>query len=990
MNKSSTIKTALLCGCAMAVTLGGAAHAQIGVITMAQASAADSQRSGGVAGRVSDAQGEIYFEGARVEIEELQLRTSTDRSGSFRFSSVPPGTYTLSVDYLGADVVRQSITVASNQTAQVDVAIGEDVAAGDNILVVGKRASTLGALNRERNAENLVGVLDADAMGNFPDRNVAEAARRLSGVAVFNSFGEGNGLILRGLAFDFNRTTLNGLSLGANSPGGRSLGLTILAPELTSGLTLTKTTTPDMDHTGLGGSINIETYDPFDRNDLLLQAWGGVEYQATTEETSPEAGARFSNVFDLGSAGELGVSAVVSWNQRNYGAFPIGFGDGSGGAPGLGTGTQPYALFTNTDGSQAFVPTESLYFRRSSTRERLGTSANVAWKPNDDLKVSYNFLSTDFQEDFDDVFSLFSLTLSGAPFGDVITLATDTTGAFNSASEIKFGSLADRNNDLFFHTGSIEYFVGDWELEASIGHSSTRAETEAFDSLYFNTLLPDTSGTVSIADGRIMNFQYNDPGASTNGAGYELLEGSTFFNTSKDAELTYRFDIKRDVSIFEKNGYIKFGGYAREREQTGTSRGILGFGNDLITLDQFALDDAGFSDIYDAGVMPDAQALIAAQAANPGEFTFENFEDPDERFTEDIYAAYLMASIDLFPGFTVVGGARFEATEFSGASRETIIFQDIAGTELSRESTQTNVTNSYDNLFFSVNARYEVTDNVIARAAFTQTLQRPSFDSLAGPRTFFFSVPVGADPEEANVVRRSFSGGNPELEPLRSDNYDISLAWYPDQNSVVSIGYFYKDLSNFETDFVDSSLDGMLALDIPGVGPVTGFNDVSFPVAGRSGHIQGFEVNLAKNFTELPAPWDGLVATANFTKVDSELELDVDGQRIEGRLPFQVDTMFNISVGYEKEGFSSRLSWSQIGESVEQFNLRDSGDRISDGLRSLDLSVRYSITERIGIDFEATNLTNEPEFFFIGEPSRPWAFEEFGRAFALKLNYSFF
>ncbi|MCG8507414.1 MAG: TonB-dependent receptor [Sphingomonadales bacterium] len=945
-------------------------------------SSVNSEDTGSVEGWVSDFQEAFYFESARVEIVELGLRTATDRSGAYRFPSVPPGSYTISVDYLGADVVTQTVVVAANQTAVLNFAIGEDVGAVENILITGKRAQTLGALNRERNADNIVSVLDADAMGNFPDKNVAEAARRLPGIAVFNSFGEGDALIVRGLAFDLNRVTLNGLNLGSDNAGERSIGLTILAPELTSGLVVTKSSTPDMDHTGLGGSVDIETLSAFDRSDTMLQIRGGGSHQGITSKNSPEGGGRFSSVFDLGDAGELGVAFVVSWNKRNYGAFPIGFGDGSGGIAGLGVGTQPYALFTNPDGSQAFVPTESLFFRREAVRERLGASASVGWKPKDDLTLTYNFLTTDFRNDLDDAFTLFTLT-SGDPNDDVVVSATDTLAAFNAISETKFGSLVDIDTNLYFHIGEFEYFVGSWQIEASIGHSATKRNVTIYEALFGNTGFADTSGTVANSNGNFVDFQYNDPNAKNNGAAYDLIETFQGLSTNEDKELAFRFDITQQRSFFGRNGYLKFGGQGRLRDQAGTFDGTIGFIE--ATLDQFALSDAGFSDIYDAGVMPDARALRELQFSDPDAFGPFGFSNPVDDFEEDIWAGYVMATVDLLPELTVLGGVRFERTSYAGMSRRTEIFEDVNGAELARSSEVITTSNSYTNVFFDVNLRYNVQDNLIARAAFTQTVKRPSFGSLAGAQTTMFTVPVGAEPTVANAVRRDYSGGNPELDPLESNNFDLSLAYYPDQDSVIQVGLFYKDVSNFETDFSASSPDGTLNIDAPGFGQLTNFTSAAFPVNGRSGNIKGIEFNVVKNFTELPAPWDGLVATANLSLIDSKAELDVDGERIEGAFPFQVSTIYNVSVGYEKHGISSRLSWSDIGESVEQFNLSGSGDRTSAGLRSLDLSVSYAFSDRVSVNFEASNLTNEEEFFFIGERSRPWGFEEFGRTFGISL-----
>ncbi|RZO74503.1 MAG: TonB-dependent receptor, partial [OM182 bacterium] len=61
----------------------------------------------------------------------------------------------------------------------------------DEILVVGSRASLASALEKQRNSDKVVGVIDSDAIGNFADINVAESLRRISGIMVENDQGEG-------------------------------------------------------------------------------------------------------------------------------------------------------------------------------------------------------------------------------------------------------------------------------------------------------------------------------------------------------------------------------------------------------------------------------------------------------------------------------------------------------------------------------------------------------------------------------------------------------------------------------------------------------------------------------------------------------------------------------------------------------------------------------------------------------------------------------
>ena len=156
-------------------------------------------------GRVVDTTGGFRFEGARVRIVGTDLSTATDRSGNFRFRDLPAGEYELVVEYLGAPAQRQDVELTAGETRRVDIVIaGSDV---EEVRVVGQAAGQAAALTRERNALNNLNVLSADAIGQFPDNNVAEALQRVPGISLERDQGEGRFAVIRGANAEFNTTT---------------------------------------------------------------------------------------------------------------------------------------------------------------------------------------------------------------------------------------------------------------------------------------------------------------------------------------------------------------------------------------------------------------------------------------------------------------------------------------------------------------------------------------------------------------------------------------------------------------------------------------------------------------------------------------------------------------------------------------------------------------------------------------------------------------
>lgn len=144
--------------------------------------------AGEVGGTVADASDTAGLRAAEVVIEELGRRTVTSGDGTYIFNDVPAGTYTITARYVGAQAVQFSISVPAEGMVRQDFVLGD---AGTNILVLGQGANLASALSRKRAADGVSDVLTRDAIGQFPDQNVAESLRRLPGINVLNDQGEG-------------------------------------------------------------------------------------------------------------------------------------------------------------------------------------------------------------------------------------------------------------------------------------------------------------------------------------------------------------------------------------------------------------------------------------------------------------------------------------------------------------------------------------------------------------------------------------------------------------------------------------------------------------------------------------------------------------------------------------------------------------------------------------------------------------------------------
>ena len=190
------------------------------------------------------------------------------------------------------------------------MAIGVDTMSGliEEVIVYGQAAAFASALNQERAAINTVSVLDTDAMGQFPDQNVAEALRRVTGVTVETDQGEGRYVVIRGMDPDLNATSINGVRATAAEPR-RALQLDVIPSDVLDGIEVTKTLTPDMDGDAIGGSINVKTLSAFSRKGPYAKARAEQSHNEIRGAWSPKLSFAGSNIFELDGGRRLVLPA---------------------------------------------------------------------------------------------------------------------------------------------------------------------------------------------------------------------------------------------------------------------------------------------------------------------------------------------------------------------------------------------------------------------------------------------------------------------------------------------------------------------------------------------------------------------------------------------------------------------------------------------------------------------------------------------------------
>ena len=326
-----------------------------------------AQEAGKLQGLLTDSSQTSYFSGAQITVKELGLSTVSRRDGSFRFTNLPEGQYTLEITYLGADTLEVPIDIKSGETLAKDFVLVGKRADLENIIVYGQRAGQASALNQQRSADSIKSIVSSDAIGQFPDQNAAEALQRLPGLSIERDQGEGRYVGIRGIDPNLNNVTINGLNVPSPDGGARSVALDVIPSELIQTLEVSKSVTPDMDGDAIGGSVEVKSLSAFDKKGTSASVTAQVSHNDLRDEVSPKLSGSVTNVFN----DTFGVAAALSYYDRDFGSDNI-----------------------ESNGDDEI---EQRYY--SINRERLGAAVNFDYRPDFNNQYYLRTLYSRFSDD---------------------------------------------------------------------------------------------------------------------------------------------------------------------------------------------------------------------------------------------------------------------------------------------------------------------------------------------------------------------------------------------------------------------------------------------------------------------------------------------------------------------------------------------------------------------------------------------------------------
>src|SRR5260370_4820666 len=269
---------------------------------------------GSISGRVADSSGGALI-GAQVSIESQGLSTVSDAKGQFFINDLEPGSYAVTVTYVGFKAFTQTVNVTAGHAASVEVKL-EVESQNLQVLVTAERASgEAEEVNREITADNIVQVLSSDVIRSLPNANMADALGRLPSVTIERDEGEGKYVQVRGTEPRLTNTTIDGINVPSPESFARQIKFDAIPADIVESVDINKTLQANMDGDGIGGSINLVTKTAGERPTINVSGMGGYTPIANGRrlvETTGTVGQRFGANKRFGAL--LGGS--YDWNGR--------------------------------------------------------------------------------------------------------------------------------------------------------------------------------------------------------------------------------------------------------------------------------------------------------------------------------------------------------------------------------------------------------------------------------------------------------------------------------------------------------------------------------------------------------------------------------------------------------------------------------------------------------------------------------------------------
>ena len=895
---------------------------------------------GTIRGRVIDNTKQT-LPGATVYIEKLHTGVTSDINGFYTFSNLEPGTYKVKVTYVGYSPVEMTITIPQGKTVEKDVVMSEGVELQE-VVVGGAFTGQRRALSAQKSNLGITNVVSADQVGKFPDSNIGDALKRISGINVQYDQGEARFGQVRGTSADMSSVTINGNRVPSAEGETRNVQLDLIPADMIQTIEVNKVVTPDMDADAIGGSINLVTKNsPYKR---FISATAGTGYNFVADKMNLNLGFTYGDRF---FNDKLGVMLSASYQNNPAGSDDV-----------------EMAYEKDDDGNVYLDEYEvRQYF---VTRERQSYSLALDWEINANHKLdfkgifnnrndwenryrhTYKYMDPEDVGGATDRYEVIYESKAGGPDERYARLEQQRTMDFTLGGEHLFGRLQF-----------------DWK--ASYAQASENRPHERYlafkkEDIAMNTDWSDIRRPYMSAKGDEDILLHTG-----NSNGFELDELTEQFEDIKEKDLKFSANFELPLVQGKFANKLKFGAKVVDKDK---EKWIDFYKYKPTDEDAFVADALGHlinqnrdgymaGDRYQVGNFVDKEYVGNIDVKNSAEFKEEiKYDEMAENFEahETVTAGYIRFDQQLGKRWNLMAGLRLENTHVTYSG---YVYNDgdQDGTDEESLTPTGEQSKSYINVLPSVLLKWDVNDDLKLRAAFTNTLSRPKYADL---------VP--------NVIidKEDIAFGNPNLEPTLSYNLDLSAEYYFKSIGLVSGGIFYKKINDFIVDYRQQNYmyNGVE------------YDEMKTPINAGDANLFGVEIAYQRDFGFIHPALKCVGLYGNYTYTYSKVNnFNYEGRENDDmRLPGSPEHTANLSLYFEKKGFNLRWSYNFASEFIDEVGEEAFYDRYYDKVNYMDVNASYTFGKAFKTTFyaEATNLLDQPLRYYQGTPDRSMQAEYYG------------
>ncbi|MBD3289017.1 TonB-dependent receptor plug domain-containing protein [candidate division KSB1 bacterium] len=929
-----------------------------------------AQSKGKISGKLVDSQTGDPLIYANVKLEGTSLGAASDLEGNYIINAVPPGNYTLIVQYIGYTATKiTDVQVIAGEVTKVNASLSPEIIEGEEVVVTAKALNNTEAslLKHRQKALAVSDAISAEAISQAGAGDAAEAVKQITGASVV----DGKYVYVRGLGDRYTSTQLNGASLPSTDPYKRSGSIDLVPTNLIDNIVTVKSFTPDKPGDFSGGTVDIKTKDFPEK--LKIDFSTSVSYNTNTTFNDGRNTIGYSGG-DLDWLGiDDGSRDVPDYVERNG----VPYYDNSS-SDKLRQLSQATKVFNRQMWTESITPGMNQSYSLS-----IGNQVNLLNRPfgfigsftysnsysaydngrynawnllEDSSKVlnrlyNYNHYKTNHEVLWGTLLKgSYKLSSSDIVSFDFIYNVNGTSSADYYEGNYEYDKLDNndlhQNHVLGFNERRLTslQFNGDHQFESLLGlrldwkASFAQTKQDEPDLRYFTTYLKiDDDGTTPGVFNNLVPQRY-----------YRYLN-----------EDNNEFSANFSLPFKQWNGHkstLKFGALYSDKSRE---------------FDEVSYSYSGYNGYYgdpesyfsDSNMEPDSSVVVI----NGVEWVTRDLDlyieegdigANDYSGEKIVNAQYLMVDLPLTADLRFIGGARYERTDME---------------LISADHRKENGKISTKDVLPSINFIYSLAEDMNLRLSATRSLARPTLRELAPYASYDFVVGFTAI-------------GNPELKRTLIDNYDIRWEWFSRPGEIYAVSAFYKNFQDpIERAFIVSASN----------------REITWKNVDEA-KTMGVEFEVRKKLDIISPRLRNFMVGSNLSLVHSEVQIPADelalirikrpdfkGTReLEGQSPF----LLNFNLGYDNydKGIFWNVYYNVFGERLSEVSKDGTPFVYEQPVNTLNANFSMRITNNIKFKLSGKNLL-DAEFKKTHEyEGTEYIFRNYtkGRTFSMGFAYS--